>query len=89
MKVTHGKTLGGSSNQNFNHYVRGNSKDYDEWVALGNPGWGWKDVLPFFKKSERLHNDRDRGEDVYIDSDMHGREGRLHVMPANEVGAVA
>ena len=88
MKVTHGKTLGGSSNQNFMHYVRGNPKDYDEWEALGNQGWGWKDVLPFFIKSEKMHNDENRDYPVYIDKDLHGYNGRQHVMPAAKVRTI-
>ena len=47
-----GKTLGGSSSTNAMAYVRGNSQDYDYWESQGNYGWGYNDVLPFFKKSE-------------------------------------
>ena len=60
-------------------------RDYDEWADLGNAGWGWKDVLPFFIKSEKLHNDQNLDYETHIDHDMHGREGRQHVMPGCKV----
>jgi choline dehydrogenase len=47
-----GRGLGGSSSINGLIYVRGQPEDYDRWAALGNRGWGWKDVLPFFERSE-------------------------------------
>ena len=52
-----GKVLGGSSSLNGMLYVRGQSADYDGWRQMGNEGWSWDDVLPFFKKSE----DQQRG----------------------------
>jgi choline dehydrogenase-like flavoprotein len=66
-----GKVLGGSSSINAMCYVRGQREDYDQWAALGNPGWAWQDVLPYFKKSE--HNERGADE-------FHGTGGPLHVM---------
>jgi len=50
-----GKVLGGCSSINAMVYMRGQSRDYDEWKGLGNPGWGWEDVLPVFRRSEDYH----------------------------------
>lgn len=47
-----GKVLGGTSVINGMMYIRGHREDYDNWAAMGNPGWSYQDVLPFFKKSE-------------------------------------
>ncbi len=65
-----GKTLGGSSSINGLLYVRGQKQDYDQWAQLGNKGWGYDDVLPLFKRSER-HED---GQ-----TDIHGGSGGLSV----------
>ena len=65
-----GKTLGGSSAINGLIYIRGQREDYDHWAALGNPGWAWDDVLPWFRKSEG----NQRGA-----SDLHGGAGPLKV----------
>ena len=48
-----GKVLGGSSSINGSAYIRGQAEDYDGWRRLGNVGWGWSDVLPYFEKLER------------------------------------
>ncbi len=52
LKWPRGKILGGSSSLNGLLYVRGQSRDYDDWAAAGNPGWSFKEVLPHFIKSE-------------------------------------
>lgn len=65
-----GKTLGGSSSTNAMAYVRGNRADYDEWAALGNAGWSYDEVLPYFIRSE--HNEQ-------IENSFHGQAGELNV----------
>jgi choline dehydrogenase len=65
-----GKVIGGSSAINGMIYMRGQAADYDHWRQLGNAGWGWDDVLPYFIKSE----DRDGPPDT-----MHGRGGEWRV----------
>ncbi len=65
-----GKTLGGSSSVNAMCYIRGERDDYDRWVAQGAAGWGFDEVLPYFKKAE----DFEKGEDTF-----HGAGGPLRV----------
>ena len=65
-----GKVLGGSSSINYMIYMRGHRDNYDHWRALGNDGWGYDDVLPYFKRSEN----NARGAD-----DFHGAGGPLDV----------
>ena len=66
-----GKTLGGSSSINGHVYNRGQRGDYDTWAQFGNRGWGYADVLPYFKRLERRIGD---GDEIY-----RGRDGALTV----------
>lgn len=74
-----GKMLGGSSALNAMIYIRGHKEDYDAWERLGNKGWSYKDVLPYFKKSEH----REAGADEF-----HGQGGELNVAPLASPGSV-
>ena len=65
-----GKVLGGCSSINGMIYMRGQAGDYDHWRQLGNAGWGWEDVLPYFKRME---------DHVDGDDDMHGSGGEWRV----------
>ncbi|XP_014258386.1 glucose dehydrogenase [FAD, quinone]-like [Cimex lectularius] len=66
-----GRVLGGSSALNYMVYIRGNRRDYDGWAGLGNPGWSYEDVLPYFRLSEDNRNSSD--------SRYHGTGGYLTV----------
>lgn len=68
-----GKVLGGTSVMNGMMYIRGSRRDYDQWAALGNDGWGYNDVLPFFLKSE------DNKQLHLVDKPYHGTGGPLTV----------
>lgn len=65
-----GKGLGGSSAINAMVYIRGHRSDYDQWAALGNPGWSFAEVLPYFKRSE---------DNADFDGEYHGKGGPLAV----------
>ena len=65
-----GKGLGGSSAINAMVYIRGHRSDYDQWASLGNPGWSYADVLPYFKRSE---------DNAEFGGDYHGKGGPLAV----------
>ncbi|MGH7057288.1 MAG: GMC family oxidoreductase [Acetobacteraceae bacterium] len=65
-----GRVLGGSSSINGMIYMRGQARDYDGWRQLGNVGWSWEDVLPYFKRSEN----HERGADA-----MHGGSGEWRI----------
>ncbi|XP_046627228.1 glucose dehydrogenase [FAD, quinone]-like [Neodiprion virginianus] len=67
------RTLGGNTAHNDMVYLRGNPTDYNNWAAMGNEGWSYEDVLPFFKKSE------DNGEIDRVGRKHHGTGGPLRV----------
>ncbi|XP_076377919.1 glucose dehydrogenase [FAD, quinone]-like [Megalopta genalis] len=69
----HGRVLGGSSVLNSMLYIRGNKRDYDSWESLGNPGWDYDSVLPYFKKSEDMRIEE------YKNSPYHHTGGYLTV----------
>lgn len=71
--VPRGKTLGGCSSTNAMAYVRGNQFDYDHWSELGNPGWSYDEVLPYFMKGEGIQQPEE------VESDYHGTSGELSV----------
>jgi len=75
-RAPQGKVLGGGSSINGLAFMRGQAAEYDEWVARGCPGWGYKDVLPYFKRIERYEG----GDDAY-----RGRDGPMRVSGASEV----
>lgn len=75
-----GRLFGGCTSVNGTVYMRGHALDYDEWAALGNAGWGWSEVLPFFKR----HEDYDRGANAW-----HGSGGELSVQRPPESNPLA
>jgi choline dehydrogenase len=74
-----GRVLGGSSSLNAMIYIRGNRADYEEWAAMGFHGWGYEDVLPYFKRAE----DNERGASRY-----HGVGGPLSVSESRSMHPV-
>ena len=74
MFLPRGKVLGGSSSINAMIYIRGNKQDYNEWAALGNRGWSYDEVLPYFKKAENQ---------ALIKDEYHGQGGPLDVQNRN------
>src|SRR4051794_24159021 len=75
MVVPRGKMLGGSSGINYMAYVRGHPGDFDAWSDAGADGWGYDELLPYFRKSEGLSP----SGDIVVDFDAHNTEGPLGV----------
>jgi len=71
-----GKVLGGSGSINALVYMRGLPHDYDDWEQEGNPGWGWKDVLPVFRRIE---------DHCWGASPVHGAGGPLHITDVSDL----
>jgi choline dehydrogenase len=70
-----GRVLGGSSSINGLIYIRGQPEDFDHWAQLGNRGWGWDDVLPYFKQAENWTGEA---------AEIHGKGGHLTTSPMGE-----
>lgn len=71
-----GRILGGCSSTNGMAYFRGHPRDFDEWATLGNPGWSFREVLPYFLRSENNDN--------YRASRWHGTQGEMHISHVRE-----
>ena len=69
--VPRGRVIGGSGSINGMVYFRGHPKDFDDWAAMGNPGWSHREVVPYFIRSEN--------NDSYVDSPYHGHDGPIRV----------
>ncbi len=81
-KWPRGKELGGSSMLNMALHIRGHPGDYDEWEQMGNEGWGYKDVLQYFKKSEEFNGE-------VVDKELyHGQSGPFSVQPTPSVSPI-
>lgn len=75
MFAPRGKMLGGSSGINYMAYVRGHPGDFDSWAEGGATGWGYDDVLPYFRKSEKFVP----SDDIPVDPEAHGTDGPMGV----------
>jgi choline dehydrogenase-like flavoprotein len=81
ISVPRGRMLGGSSSMNSMIYIRGHRADYDAWAEMGCPGWGYDDVLPYFKKSE--------ADQLGLDPGYHGKSGELQVTRPRDPNSVS
>ncbi len=78
--VPRGRVLGGSSSINGMVYIRGNPKDYDDWAAAGNQGWSYREVLPYFVRSEN--------NEAFDGSPYHGKGGPMNVISIKRPNAL-
>jgi len=79
-----GKVLGGSSAVNFNMFSMASRQDLDNWVELGNKGWGFEDIIPYYRKFETYHPSGDKSfgakmNDAYLDPTLRGTSGPIQV----------
>jgi choline dehydrogenase len=100
MALPRGKGTGGSTNVNGQIFIRGQREDFDGWRDLGNRGWGFDDLLPYFRKLERFEPLADPasgrrirlgGKPFYdgIDPSYHGTDGPLNIAPLRSVNPLA
>ncbi|KAF3930793.1 hypothetical protein ABW20_dc0106279 [Dactylellina cionopaga] len=85
-----GKVLGGSSAINFFTWMRANREDYDAWEELGNEGWGWDGLLPYFKKAETFFaptSELQQELKLDYDDNSHGTSGPIHTSYSKKHGA--
>jgi choline dehydrogenase-like flavoprotein len=80
-----GKGSGGSTNVNGQIFIRGQREDFDHWRDLGNPGWSYDDLLPYFRKLERFEPDPTSP----VDPAFHGTNGPLTIAPLRSVNPMA
>ena len=77
-----GKQLGGSSAINFNYWTHASQRDIDDWGALGNPGWSWDELFPYFLKSENFTapplSFSEKIDTAFIEPALHGTKGPIH-----------
>lgn len=81
LPMLQGRVLGGSGSINGMVYTRGQAEDFDSWASLGNPGWSYREILPYFRRSEHR---TDGGDDRY-----RGRSGGLKTLELNWPNALA
>lgn len=82
MSIPQGRIVGGSTKLNRMVFDRGSKADFDRWESLGNDGWGWDGLLPYFKKSEVFTGPNERVLSEYsieTDASAHGEDGNIQV----------